>query len=184
MLQVVTLKDGAFVALRPAWPSDLPRLERMYYRLSSQSIYYRLFVGAPHVPHWASRFAAISANTTPTSAALVAVVGREVIGTARFDREAADGSAEVGIVVEDAWQGRGLGRHLLRRLAREALLQDITTFTARTLAENQRALRLFKGTFAGTHVTFDQGEYALCAPLLPAPVADPSHLVTARQAHC
>lgn len=167
MLELVTLADGAFAAVRPPREDDLARLERMYYRLSAQSIYYRLFVGAPHVPLWANRFATISATTTPASGALVAVVGAEVVGTARFDQDASEASAEVAIVVEDAWQGRGLGRHLLRRLARDAVARHITTFTAHTLAENRRALRLFKGTFAGTRATFDQGEFELVAPLLP-----------------
>ena len=164
-LDVVTLADGAFVALRPVCDSDFARLERMYYRLSAQSIYYRLFIGAPHVPHWATRFAAISATTSPASVALVAVVGSEVVGTARFDRGNPDAGAEVGIIVEDAWQGRGLGRLLLRRLAQEALARHVTSFTARTLAENRRALRLFKGTFVGTQVTFDHGEFELFVPL-------------------
>lgn len=173
VLDMVTLTDGAFVVLRPVREDDFVRLEHMYFRLSPQSIYYRLFVGAPHVPHWATRFATISATTTPDSVAIVALVGAEVVGTARMDPSGPDASAEVGIIVEDVWQGRGLGRHLLRRLAREAVMRHITIFTARTLADNRRALRLFKGTFIGTQVAFDHGEFELFAPLHTSVVAQP-----------
>ena len=179
MLQMVTLADGTAAALRPARASDVAPLERMYFRLSARSIYFFFFVGAPHVAHWASRFAAVGAPPTPTGMAIVAALGDETIGVARFDVDPSGASAEVGIVVEDAWQGRGLGRYMLRRLAGEALFRHIAIFTARTLGENQRALRLFKGTFAGTQVKFAQGQYAIVAPLRPPPGDSPDHFITA-----
>jgi GNAT superfamily N-acetyltransferase len=183
------LANGAVVALRPARVGDAALLERMYFRLSPRTIYYRLFVGAPRVPDWACRFAAISLGTESTGVALVAVLGDDIIGTARFDRNtdcaAPSASAEVGIVVEDAWQGLGLGRFLLRRLADEALARGITTLTAHTLGENQRALRLFKGTFSGLRITFAEGEYAIVAPLLPAGHEPPSHpIITPTSPNC
>ena len=46
--------------------------------------------------------------------AVVGLVGGEVVGVARYDRSPDDpATAEFAIVVEDGWQGVGLGRQLL-----------------------------------------------------------------------
>lgn len=177
ILQTVTLADGALVVLRAAQPLDTERLERMFFRLSARTIYRWFFVGAPLLPHWAARFAQVARMGAAGSAAVVALVGAEIVGAARFDPDA-PGDAEVGLVLEDAWQGRGLGRLLLQRMATEALRRHICTFSARTLGENQRALRLFKGTFTDTCVRFAEGEYAMGATLIPMYIGampHPSH---------
>jgi GNAT superfamily N-acetyltransferase len=52
--------------------------------------------------------------------ALVALAGDEIIAVARYHRMPDTVEAEIAIVVEDAWQRRGLGRILLERLSARA----------------------------------------------------------------
>lgn len=66
----------------------------------------------------------------------------EVVGVARFVRHPArPSSAEVTVDVVAAWQGRGLGGLLLRRLCRRAAANGVETFTASLQTGNPSMLR-------------------------------------------
>ena len=75
---------------------------------------------------------------------LVAVIDREIVAVARFDRLGDGDEAEVAIVVADKWQGRGLGTLLFRALAARARDVGIVRFRAETLGENGRMLNVFR----------------------------------------
>src|ERR1700719_1613191 len=80
--------------------------------------------------------------------ALVAapLLSAEIVGECRYIRlpDQPD-TAEVGVTVVDAWQGRGLGSALLARLSEHALQAGIEYFTAEVLAENRTMLALLPG---------------------------------------
>jgi acetyltransferase len=158
---VATLGDGAEVLIRPSRPDDAERLRRMFYRLSSTTIYRRFFTGAPHVPQWAERVASLGVADGERKYALVAFSGDETVGIAHYMRLEPGDTGEVGILIEDAWQGRGLGGMLLERLAAAAMSRGIATFTGSVLGENRRAARLVAKTFAGAAFTWSDGEYAV-----------------------
>ena len=70
---------------------------------------------------------------------------RHLIGVARFVRSPLDPSvAEAAIVVDDSWQGRGLGSLLARELAARARGLGIRQFTATMSSDNLPALRLME----------------------------------------
>ncbi len=156
---IAALSDGTRLALRPTVPGDDERLRRMFYRLSPTTIYRRLFVSAPHAPHWADRFAAFGA-VDEARRAMAALIGGEVVGIANYCRDTAN-EAEIAIVVEDSWQGRGVGGLLLASLTHEAVDRHIGVFTARILGDNARALRFVTRRFPAARVQWDGGEYAL-----------------------
>ncbi|MEO8509199.1 MAG: GNAT family N-acetyltransferase [Betaproteobacteria bacterium] len=65
------------------------------------------------------------------------------VGVARFVRLAdAPTVAEVAILVIDAFQGQGVGRVLLKRLATAALARGISRFRGVVLPENKPIIRL------------------------------------------
>lgn len=156
--ETIALPDGAVVRVRPAAPTDEARLRRMFYRLSPASIYTWMFVPAPKRPERANMLAALARVDDERQYALVATAGNEIVGIARYDLEGADGEAELGIIIEDAWQARGLGTLLMRRLIVEASQHQITAFTARILGENRRALRLIAALFAQVQWDWHSGE--------------------------
>jgi RimJ/RimL family protein N-acetyltransferase len=65
----------------------------------------------------------------------------ELIGVVRYDASAED-TAEVAIVVQDYWQGKGLGRLLLEEILRAGEANGIRRFSADVLADNDRVLRM------------------------------------------
>ena len=69
----------------------------------------------------------------------------EGLAVVRFVRLAGDPArADVAVTVTDRWQGRGLARAMLRLLAERAHEEGVRVFTASTLRENRRALRLLR----------------------------------------
>ncbi len=120
----VTGRDGARVRLRPIRPDDAPRLQALHARLSRETIYQRFFGATPRLPTpWAHFLAEVDYRRR---LALVLEHGPdddpELIGVGRYEPTAEPDTAEVAFVVEDRWQGKGLGTvlftALLRRRAR------------------------------------------------------------------
>lgn len=66
----------------------------------------------------------------------------ELVGIAQYAATYEPGQCEIGIVVAEAWQRRGLGSLMLDELARIALLAGFRSATAETLTENVSALQL------------------------------------------
>jgi len=160
---VVRLDDGATVRLREARSDDGEPLRRMFLGLSDQSRYLYFCAGVPANETWAGRFAALGRADGRAAYALVAEVrdapdgGDGVIGLARFDRSAEGQSAEIGILLADAWQSRGLGRLVLDRLRVEARRRAVAVFTGSVLWENRRMLRLARRVFPHLKLDCAQG---------------------------
>jgi GNAT superfamily N-acetyltransferase len=66
----------------------------------------------------------------------------QVMAVGRYERTDDRDVAELGLVVLDEWQGRGLGRILLRQILAVAATHGITRFTADILSDNRRMLHL------------------------------------------
>jgi GNAT superfamily N-acetyltransferase len=155
---IVVLQNGASVLIRPATSLDDARLQRMFYRLSPTTIYRWCFVPALSDGRWAQTLANIANVDYHDQYAMVASYAGEIIGIARYDRNAADQGAEFGIVIEDAWQSRGLGKLLLTELINEARRHQIVSFNAMILGENRPALRLVSSLFDSISTRWERGE--------------------------
>ena len=115
----VILKDGATLHLRPIRQDDEEKLLAFFYRMSPHTIYLRFHQVLTHLPkEEARRFCTVDYNST---FALVATLGEEaeekIIAVGRYARLPRGDAAELALVVEDAYQGRGIGMHLLEQLA-------------------------------------------------------------------
>lgn len=162
---LVRLPDGAEVRLRLAQPEDEASLIAMFFQLGDDTRYHYFFTGVPATETWAKRFTALGVSDGQNSYVLLAQVEADIVGLARFDRARDNAlAAEVGILLVDVWQSRGLGRHMLIRLSEEARRLGITTFTGRILGENRRALALARNVFISPHVAW-VGEYEVTASL-------------------
>lgn len=162
---LVRLDDGATVRLRPAEPADGARLRRMFFGLSERTRYFYFMAGVPPIEKFAERVAVLGAADGQSGYALVAEAEEAVIGVARFDRAADGSTAEIGILLSDAWQSRGLGRHVLDRLADEARERAVCAFSAHVLWENTRMLRLARRAFPRVRLDCGMGECELMMPL-------------------
>lgn len=169
----IRLRDGAIVGLRTATGDDEAHLREMFFTLSDQTRYLYFCTGVPANDTWAGRVASLGVARDAASYAMVAEAGETVIGVARFDRDAREPYAEIGILLTDAWQSRGLGREVVTQLRCVAQTRGIASFTATVLGENRRALRMLRRAFPDMHGTFAGGQYELALPftsaLAPAP---------------
>src|SRR4051794_9513238 len=78
-------------------------------------------------------------------AALVAVDGDDIVAVARYAADPGGRTAEVGIVVEDAWQRCGIGTRLLTALLELAARNGFEQLWGTTGLANEPLLRLAYG---------------------------------------
>jgi len=151
------------LSIRPVRAGDTEALRRLFFRLSPRTVYLRFFQPI-HAPSDARlRYFAGVDHRWREALAAVQFDG-EVVGVARYDRSHDDPSrAEVAVLVEDAWQGHGVGPALLRALTRVARANGVEHFTASVLAENRRMLTVMHALAGagGMHSHLDQGEWAV-----------------------
>jgi L-amino acid N-acyltransferase YncA len=158
----LTTRDGRRVTVRHLRRNDAALLERMFYRLSSETRYRRFFIPLDNVDEErvhteAQRLAKINPRK---GAALVALAreGRhqEAIAVARFAvMPDVANCAEGSIVVRDDYQGSGLGGQLFDLLIQVALARGIRHLVLLTHADNHGMIALvqrlglpYKGRFA------------------------------------
>ena len=135
---------------------DVEALRRMFFRLSADTVYRRFFrpVRTPNervLQH-------LCDVDHDRREALAAVVDGEVVAVARYDRLGETDEAEVAVVVEDAWQGHGIGRDLVQRLASLAQSRGMHVFTATMLGDNRAAVGLLHAVDRHPQESVSQGE--------------------------
>lgn len=157
LVELAYLDDGTAVELRPILPEDKARLERMFHRLSPLSLYRRFFTPVPR-PNPALLERLVHVDYTDRLA-LVALVGDEVVAVARYDRLPVRDDAEVAVIVEDAWQGRGIATRMLWRLTAAARARGIGWFIAGVQGENRPMMGLLKVLSDELETTLVDGEY-------------------------
>lgn len=141
--RVVALRDGTPARVRPIRPDDAPRLMEFHSRLSMNTTRLRFFtpmkrLAAPFAEHlctvdFAKRCAFV---ISPLDSDTIHAVGRYEAESRR--------SAELAFVVEDEFQGRGIGPILLEALVDHARVQGFDRLTGVALCENANMLALFR----------------------------------------
>ena len=135
--------------LRPPASGDLPRITAMWERCSLATRMARFHAPVRDIP--ASYLETVLSDP---SASFVAVPGRAgAVAALASLVPGAGSSAELGVLVEDAWQRRGIGRQLVAHLIAAARARQITELTASVLAQNGAVadlLRQVPGEFSLT----------------------------------
>jgi acyl-CoA hydrolase/GNAT superfamily N-acetyltransferase len=152
--RVERLRTGEDVLVRPVRLSDEPALQDMFYRLTDESTYRRFM--AHKRTHTHEEMQSLCDLDYESNMALVVCAGPEhedIIGMSRYDVEPSTGLADIGFVVLDEWQGKGVGSLLLRRMREIAKARGLAGFSADVLLENKPMLRLFQKS--GPDVSFE-----------------------------
>ena len=148
--EVVTLKDGSQVTLRPIRPDDAPRLQEAFSRLTPQTIYMRFLQAAKGLTDEQAReLAEVDYQTRMAIVGYVQEEGHErVVVVARYGmlEEAGEGLAETAIVVRDDFQMRGLGKIAMRRLVRYASEHGVRGLVANVNTNNSPVLTFIRNT--------------------------------------
>jgi acyl-CoA hydrolase/RimJ/RimL family protein N-acetyltransferase len=139
-------KDGTPVLIRPIKPTDESLLHDLFYRLSQETIYLRFFSTKKYMPHKnLQRFCTIDYDHDMTLVASLTEGEVEmVVGWATYFFDPQTGFAEASFVVDDAYQGRGLGTALMRRLTEIAEARNIRGFVGEVLTRNTPMMRVFE----------------------------------------
>ena len=138
----VVLGDENSARVRVIGADDGDALRAFHARLSPESIVLRFFGPHPRLSDAeVERFTHVDGVDR---VALVAERASEIVAVARYDRAPGTDEAEVAFVVNDAFQGQGLGTVLLREVANAARRHGIQWLIADTLSENFRMLNVFR----------------------------------------
>ncbi|MEU7477182.1 GNAT family N-acetyltransferase [Lentzea sp. NPDC042327] len=115
MMRGVLTED---LVLRPGTAADTDAVAALHGRCSMGTLFNRYHSGMSTVPRrWLHRLLSPSRGTTT-----VVQNGDRLIALGQLIRTGLPGCAEVSLLVEDAWQRRGVGAALLSALASEAEL--------------------------------------------------------------
>lgn len=137
------LRDGTQVVIRLARPEDAEGVADMHARSSEGTRYQRYFT--PNTDWREDQLRRIAGGHR--GATLVAVNWRgDIVGLGNVfpDRPDETSTAEIAVIVEDAWQGRGLGGRMLEHLIELARRQGFDEVLALVLASNGGMIRLLE----------------------------------------
>jgi L-amino acid N-acyltransferase YncA len=142
----LTLPDGVVVPVRAIRPDDAPALQRLYGRLSEQSIRTRFYGSMKKLSDLQAKyFAHVDGINRYALVALDPEKQDEIIAVVRFSRGGrTENNAEYAALVEDHWQGRGLGLSMTRQLVAEARDRGIRSLYGLVMPENQGMLKLLR----------------------------------------
>jgi GNAT superfamily N-acetyltransferase len=138
----IQLADGAEVVVRRGRAPDVPAIMEMHRRCSPATLRQRYFTaGQPPRP-----LLARLAGTSAGGRSLIAATSDgQVVAVANLVTTPPDhDTAEMAFLVDDAWQGRGLGTALARRVADLAASLGITELRSCALAANTGFPRMLR----------------------------------------
>jgi acetyltransferase len=140
--------NGVTLTIRPIRPEDEPLLARFHATLSERSVYFRylrpIVLGQRVAHERLSRICFIDYDREMVLVAERAMPdgGREVLGVGRLSKLHWREEAEFALVVSDAFQKRGLGSELLRRLLAIGRHERLRRIVGYISAENADMLRV------------------------------------------
>ncbi len=167
----VSLRDGSTIGVRPVLPSDRYEVEDLFQRLSEPSNRLR-FHGKHHPsPTEIKRFVEVDYKET---FGLVAETSRgdeqRIVALASYFSNA-DGTAEFAIVVDDPFQGRGIGSILMEHLSEAAVEAGVTAFAADVLSGNSDMIEVLDGLDLPLVSTTDGGVVHSLFPTAQTPAS-------------
>jgi RimJ/RimL family protein N-acetyltransferase len=166
--RILLLRDGSEVRMRAAVPSDSPLAAALHARCSPGSRRSRFLSPTPRLA--AGQLDELLHGETGTGQAVMAVTadGGSAVGLANLDIHD-NGVARFAVLVENAWQGRGLGTALLRRVAELATEQGVTELTGTARPDDLGITRLLRRAGLRPSAEIVDGEVRIRAAL-PAPI--------------
>jgi acyl-CoA hydrolase/GNAT superfamily N-acetyltransferase len=149
--------DGELITIRPAKPVDERRIQEHFYTQDKDDIYSRFFQAR-------TRFVRDDVESMfqidyVKNLTLLAVVGEfgfgKVVAVGEYLIDPAKNIAEIAFSVSKEWQGKRLGKIIMKKLSEAARENGISGLMAYTLPRNQGMIRLFKSLPYKTKTVYD-----------------------------
>lgn len=140
------LNNGTAVTIRPICEADAILIHDMHRRLSLNSIYHRYL--RPRRPTFEEieSLCRLNHNQGAAFVAEIASPLRLVIGLGHYLIKERGWlvTVELALLVQDKFQGQGVGRALLQHLSQKALSQQVQIFEISLQAENRRMMKIIE----------------------------------------
>ncbi|HET9155143.1 MAG TPA: GNAT family N-acetyltransferase [Myxococcaceae bacterium] len=138
------LRDGREIRVRAARLTDEARVQQLLYGLSPESVYSRFHHLRTRYPH--DEIQALLDADPQRGCAFVAELPEDgtLIGLTRYDLDPVSGIGELGIVIADAWQRKGVGSALMRRMVEVGRANGLKGLRADVLAVNSAMIALLR----------------------------------------
>ncbi|MFD8702414.1 GNAT family N-acetyltransferase [Kitasatospora sp. NPDC059648] len=164
----LSLPDGTGLVLRPAGPDDKAAALAMHQRCSPAALRLRY-----HGPvRDAGRYLDHLLDPRHGRSLVVAAPDGRILALGHLMWDG--GEAELAVLVEDAWQRRGLGLALLRRLTAAARAAGIGAVYAVTQAANAGLVAAMRGLAAPLDFRHEDGTLVITATLAAGAAAAPT----------
>ena len=135
--------------MRPIRPEDEPLIVDFHKTLSQESVYLRYFQNlklGQRISHERLRricFIDYDRETALVAERVDGATGRaDIVGVGRLSRLHGTDDGEYAIIVSDAFQGKGLGTELLKRLVQIGRREGMKRIVASILPENTGMLKV------------------------------------------
>jgi acetyltransferase len=158
------MKNGTMVTLRPIRAEDEPLMVKFHESLSDRSVYLRYFQRVKlrtRTSH--ERLSRVCFLDYDRELALLAELREQesnpgrIIGVATLTKSPRTHDGEVAVVIDDDFQGQGLGKELIRQLVGFAADEGLQRVVATTLPENLAMAGVFDRLGFMVVTDFDEG---------------------------
>lgn len=162
-LEEVLNVKGEKITIRPAKPVDSRRIQEHYYSLPKEDVLSRFFC---QKTIFGRQEAEIRSNVDYVNdITLVAVVGEfgfgRVIGVAESMKLSDQNMTEVAFSISEGYQGKGLGKFFIKKLAEIARTNGISGLIAYTFPSNKAMINLFKTLPYKVTTVYEDGDVVL-----------------------
>jgi GNAT superfamily N-acetyltransferase len=162
-----TFKGNVSIRFRPIKSSDEQEMRRLFYRFSNESVYARYFGHISAMPHAKMQeYVNVEWRDTLSIVGLVGNPGQgRIVAEARYITERNRPYAEVVFIVDEKYQGLGVGTYLYEELIRLGKARGLKGFTADVLFSNLGMMKVFRKGSRPVQAVLENGIYHLNIPL-------------------
>lgn len=145
------------LTFRPVQAADVALILEMHQRLSTRTIYNRYH--SPRIPTRSEISQICGLAAKGNGRALVVTTGGKITTLVGLGYYIVSGpeTAEIALLVEDIFQGQGIGKRLLQQLTELAVVQGIGFFDAQVLPSNKPMIHLLHNTGLVIYNRLDYG---------------------------
>ena len=159
--QILLLRDGSEVRLRAATSADALLVGALHARCSPATRRSRFLSPTPRLGP-----GELESLLGGQAVLAVTIDGGSAVAVANLDTDAdGPGAGRCTVLVDDAWQGRGLGTALVRRVADAAAEQGLVELTGRARPDDLGVVALLRRAGLGPAAEITDGVVHLRAPL-------------------
>jgi GNAT superfamily N-acetyltransferase len=160
--RIVRLASGVELRVRPVRLSDEEALQDLFYRLTDESTYRRFMTFKKAHPR--EEMQALVNLDYEQSVGVLAVDGDDqIVGMARYDVDPKTNLGDIAFVVRDEWQGKGVGKVLMQRMAEIGRARGLAGFMADVLAENKPMMAILQRSGLKLAIDLEGGVYHVAA---------------------